>query len=178
MSRIFCAIILIVVLSFISPAQKSKEQVTDKPDFTGVWEIENKDSNPVKNHTLIINQLGDELNLAESYEIKGKIITNKTTLYLDQRGERNLRLVPGADVAIEVKSKTSWKKDKLITKSTFSSPVMIGAGRYMAVYNETQTYSLSKDGNSLTVETLFFRENPLSDRPSISAGKKVYRRKN
>jgi hypothetical protein len=167
MNRLYFSITLIGILSFAAFAQNSKEQIADRPAFAGAWEIKNKESNPLKNQMLVINQSGDELSLIESFEYKGKLVSNQTTLYADKRGEQNLLLVPGADSAIEVKSKTSWKKGKLVRVSTFNE----GTTR------ETQTYSLSEDGNSLTVETTGLSENPLDDRPKIYSGKRVYQRK-
>jgi hypothetical protein len=177
MNRLYFAITLIGILSFAAFARNSKEQTADRPNFTGMWEIENKESNPLKNQTLVINQTGDELSLTESFEYKGKLISNQTTLYADKRGEQNLLLISGADSAIEVKSKTYWKKGKLVRVSTFNTHFITGASRYVETTRETQTYSLSMDGNSLTVETSGLSENPLGGSPKIYSGKRVYQRK-
>ena len=177
MNRLYVAITLIGILGCVSFAQDNKGQSTGKPDFNGTWEIEDKKSNPLRNQTLIIYQVGDELALTESFEYKGKLIANKTRLYADGRGEQNLLLVTGADSEIEVKSTTSWKKDKLVRKSTFTTHFMVGGNSYTELNRQTQTYSLSKDGNSLVVETSGLSENPLSSSPKIYSGKRVYQRK-
>jgi hypothetical protein len=177
MNRLYVAITLIGILGCVSFAQDGKEQPPGKPDFNGTWEIEDKKSNPLKYQTLIIYQAGDELTLTESFEYKGKLISNKTRLYADGRGEQNLLFITGADFAIEVKSTTSWKKAKLIRKSTSTAPFMVGGNSYTEFDRQTQTYSLSKDGNSLVVETSGISENPLSSSPKIYSGKRVYQRK-
>ena len=177
MNRLYVAIALIGILGCVSFAQDSKGQTPGKPDFNGTWEIEDKKSNPLKNQTLIINQAGDELTLTESFESRGKLISNKTRLYADGRGEQNPLLIVGADSEIEVKSTTSWKKDKLVRKSTFTTHFMVGGDSYAEFNRQTQTYSLSQDGNSLVVETSGRSENPLGSSPKIYSGKRVYRRK-
>jgi hypothetical protein len=177
MNKLYVAITLIGILGSVSFAQDSKEQPPGKPDFNGMWEIEDKKSNPLKNQTLIIYQAGGELTLTESFEYKGKLVSNKTRLYADGRGEQNLLLVIGADSEVEVKSTTSWKKDKLIRKSTFTTHLMVEGNSYTELNRQTQTYKLSKDGNSLVVETSGLSENPLSNSPKIYSGKRVYQRK-
>jgi hypothetical protein len=175
MNRIYSTIALIGILGFVSFAQKNNGPIADKPNFAGTWEIADEKGYPFKNRTLIITQTVEELTLVESLEFEKKVISNKTILYPDKRGERNLFLAPGADDEIEVSSTTLWKKDKLVRRSTADTPFFGSTGRFIVVIRETQTYSLSKDGNSLTIHLIHSRETPSGN---ISSGKRVFRRKN
>ena len=178
MNKLYFAITLIGILSFVSFAQKSKVQMTDKPDFTGTWENENKKSFSFENRMLIITHVNEELNISESFEYKKKPISNNLILYSDGRGERNFIFVPGVDSKVEIKSKTSWKKNKLIRKFSFTLSVPGNTERNLYDHETTEKYSLSKDGNSLIVESLTYIKTPPSNEMITHPEKTIYRRKN
>lgn len=175
MNKMLFATTIIWFLGFVSFAQESKSQNEVKPNFTGTWELENKKVSG--NRILVITHTGDELTITDTIQYNGKPVINKTTLYSDKRGERNVFTTLGADFETEIKSTTYWKKDKLVRNSTFTSPAISATNRYTVSHKETQTYSLSSDGNLLTINLQAFSESPLSDRPRIDFFKNVYRRK-
>ena len=146
--------------------------------MTGDWQFESPKSYAFKNVRLVITQTNDRIDLADSLEFEGRLITNKTVLYPDGRGESNLARFPGDASQIEVRSKTAWKNGKLVRRSTFNTPFQIGSSQYLARHTETLTYTLSDDKKFLTVETRATRE-PLNGtfQPVNSYGKRTYRRK-
>jgi hypothetical protein len=176
-TQLYFAITLVAFLSAVSVAQ-NKESAVRKPDLTGTWLIEKPTVSAKKNHVLVITQTGDEIVLHESLEYNGKPVSNRTILYADRRGERNPLLALNAEVETEVQSHTQWKKDKLIRECMFNSSFMIGPNSYSELTKQTERYSLSKDGNLLTVETTFQSESPFAGgRPKFGSGKRIHRRK-
>ncbi len=175
MKRIYLAVVIVGICSFASFGQK----VSEIPNLAGTWEAKDDNSSMFKSRKLIITQTGDELILNDSLEFEKKIIANTIKLYADKRGERNLFLFPATESAVEIKSKTVWKKGKLVRTMTSDTPVSRGTDiRYIAAITETQTYSLSEDEKILTVTTAGLRQQPQSDTPSPFSTKKVYRRAN
>jgi len=167
---------LAVVIGLLAHAAHGQSPATT-PDLTGTWEYVTA-SSPFKDRVLTITQTADELNLVESYTFENIEYTHRSTLYTDGRGEVNRKQFPDGEPPSEVTSKTVWKKGTLFVTLRYAS-MMQGRGmRFKVTVDEEQTWSLSKDGETLTVNIKSVRDAPAIAPIAIpTTGKSSYRRK-
>ncbi len=99
-----------------------------------------KDRGPVP---MVIEQHGNEIRIKNGFMVEG--------LICDGKQRENETQIPNSDVKLKEKTKATWKKNKLVVeKISFSPPVQ---GQQMQTLTK-RTYSLSKDGKTLTLETV------------------------
>jgi hypothetical protein len=148
-----------------------------EPDLSGTW-VPQARTSLRRNWTLEIEQSGARFTMIDRFEFEKEGFANTTVLYSDGRGENNSMEVPGDDKPLAVSSITEWKKGKLVRRSKYEAAMMLGPETRVVQHTRTETYSLSKDGSSLIVESVSRPEIPFSNIPHTSYGKVVYRRKN
>ena len=156
--RILLVIVFIELSILTVNAQKAQINVHEMADLAGTWALNPRESssggNPAKdfkNYILTISVASEEIRMKKSYDFRGQHIEYELVLYADKRGETN-RFPNLAENKIEKrKSKTQWKKGKLVSRFTYD----IGIGRFTA--DVTEEYRLSKAGDKLFVDT--FQEN-------------------
>ena len=176
--NLFRLVVVIGLFTLTVSAQKPPDKTVTKPDFTGTWEYVERDS-PFKDRVLVITHTGDEISMVESYVFKNDSYTQKATLYTDNRGETNVRHMPGGGPLSEITSNTSWKKNKLFRKLRYAYMMENRGMRYKVTVDEEQTWSLSEDGDTLTVNIKSGRDAPAIAPIAIpTTGKGTYRRKN
>lgn len=176
MRLILLVVTILALCTCAAVAQAQIGQAVERPNFSGTWEFVGSGSN-LKDRVLVITHSGDEIVIEDRFVFEKKTYSNKTTLYADKRGESNLIRIPGGDAPTEIKSRTAWEKNKLVRRSQFDGMMELRGQRYRQAINEDQTYSLSEDGNTLTVRANARRETPFSTTPLISSGKSTFRRK-
>lgn len=149
--------ILFVIASCVSSSQA---QVKSKPDFSGVWKVDHNKSTmgeigkrdaPIR---IVYND--PELRITRTFERDGHAVEREFIYYTDGRGETNMATIlltsqPGSlkpeDIDKEtVKSRTTWQRDKLVTRSIMHS--MMGA--HILEYDIVDEWKISSDGRTLT----------------------------
>jgi hypothetical protein len=144
---ILLAIAVFAVNGFSQAAPPAPKQ----PDFSGKWQLED---DPGSQRVLEISHTSDRLVVTESFQHRKTPYSNKIELYTDRRGERNLKWIPGLEGPTEVRSETFWKKDKLVRRSRYSLEAKDSRRESVATISETDEYSLSKDGRTLTIKSI------------------------
>jgi hypothetical protein len=177
MKRISVFMIMVGLFSWVAAAQTITGKAADRPNFAGTWERVDS-SSTLRNRTLVITQSEGEIVIEDSFEFAKEPYTNKITLYTDKRGESNRIWIPGGDAPIEIRSRTAWEKNKLVRSAQYESMIAILGRQSRQIIQEDQTYSLSEDGNTLTVRITPRRETPFAINPLFTTGKSLYRRKN
>ena len=129
-----------------------------KPDLSGTWEFDAARSNIVKSNKSAPEQIkithhDPELTIHRKVSIDGVQEERDLTYYTDGRGETNpttawVTTNPGSESwrPHETKSKTSWSKNKVVTRS-LSQTLGSGAVFEFEIVDEWQ---LSSDGKTLT----------------------------
>jgi len=174
MKKVFLLIAVIGLLVLGVSAQKSDDRPTAMPDLSGTWE-QVKPVNPkISSRTLTITHNGDEIVIQDDLVYEKKNISNRYTLYADDRGEDNKMMFPNGDAPEKVRSKTKWNKGKLVRNTRMDN----FASGFQVIHTERVSYSLSPDGNELTVETFATRQfSATNGPPNVSSFKWTYRRK-
>lgn len=119
--------------------------------LSGKWRL--KDEAGVRIDLEILNS-GDQITIIESLEYRNRPFVNRSTLYTDRRGEKNLKWIPGLPVPAEVKSETFWQKNKLVRKSSYSLASIDPQREGLTTVSERDEYSLSKDGQTLVLKSV------------------------
>ena len=172
----FRLVVVIGLLAFAVSAQKPADPAA-KPNLAGTWEYAGRDS-PFKDRVLVITETDDEMNMVESYVFKNDPYTHNTTYYTDNRGEVNLKQFPGGGPPSQMISNTRWKKGKLSQLLRYAYIMESRGMRYKVTVDEEQIWSLSEDGETLTVNVRSKRDAPaIAPIPIPTTGKSVYRRK-
>lgn len=153
---IFTIVLLLSVSCLLAQDKINRE----KPDFSGTWALDKKAStNYVKHledYTLKISASGKKIQISRNYKSNGEPVNFTLTLFPDQTGEKNL--IPfGTDKTEEIRSETYWKNDWLYRNFTFYA-----AYDRNNIFQTTERYKLSKDGEKLTIYSQSHRYIQLS----------------
>lgn len=160
----------------LSALAASGQNPAATPDLSGTWEYAT--DSPFKDRVLVITQTADELNLVENYIFENARYTHRSTLFTDGRGEVNRKQFPDGEPPSDGKSKTVWKKGKLFVRLTYAHMMQSRGIRYTVTVDEEQTWSLSKDGETLTINIRSKRDAPAIASVAIpTTGRSIYRRK-
>lgn len=158
-----------IIMLFVVPcsAQDKKDSNQPKPDFTGTWELDpsrstnSEGSRGKRSVRLMISHKEPELKIMRRANNNGKEFNNDSVFYTDNRGESNIAIFQGA-LGItggsegpaeneELKSKTKWDGNKLVSRST----VRFVVSGYSVFLNVTEKRELSADGKTLTITITF-----------------------
>jgi hypothetical protein len=152
-------LLLLVAFACAAPcgAQEEKKKPDARPDFSGTWAREAKESNTGKERpTLVISHREPEVRIRHT-PAPDDGEAGEAVYYSDGRGESNhgpWYTEEGAKRRDEIKSKTTWKGTTLVTRAEIKRLVR-GAAEYLII---TDKWTLSKDGKSLTlIRTLWTR---------------------
>jgi hypothetical protein len=121
------------------------------PDFTGTWKVDRNLSSPrvvrdLEDLTLVVSQISLQLHVKRVIkEKKHKERVSEVTYYTDGRGEV-ISFLFGNE---KVKSKTNWVDGTLVSRYRVSG--FINSDVYYRDY--TETWTLSDDGKTLTINT-------------------------
>jgi hypothetical protein len=146
---------LILASLILTTAVALSAQVSLPNAFAGSWKSAEKD--PQTRRTMVISVSGNVLHVKEDFLSYKRPISNEATLFLDKTGEKNLLNVPGGDAPFEVHSVSSLKKDKLLRKAEYSVLLRDSTYNVITSVRITEEYSLSKDGNTLTLKSISTR---------------------
>jgi hypothetical protein len=160
---------VLLVILFVVPcsAHDKKDSSQPKPDFTGTWELDpSRSSNSSGTRTkgsvtLTISHKEPELRIMRRARNDGKAFNNDSVFYTDNRGESNIAIFQGAlglsarsegsAENQELKSKTKWDGNKLVSRSAISYSV----SGYNLLLNVTEKRELAADGKTLTITINF-----------------------
>jgi len=123
---------------------------TSLPDLSGTWILVNRESDygkEYKKYLLAISIDGNEVTIRKMYEFGGRENDYTNIIYADKRGELNYKPRTGPDAASKIKSRTFWRKDRLVRTFVYNS----GIGQIDISVREE--YRLSKDRSRLIFET-------------------------
>lgn len=149
---------------------------TATSDLSGTWEFVERNS-PFKDRLMVITQAGDELSIVETYLFENDPYTQTATFYTDGRGEVYVKQLPGGQ-ASQTTAKTIWKKGKLFRTLRYAYMMDNRGMRYKVTVDEEQTWSFSKDGETLTIDIRSKRDAPaIAPIPVPTTSKAAYRRK-
>jgi hypothetical protein len=146
-------LIIVAVNSLTTVGQEPAKTPPPKPDFSGKWQLVDKESDRTGIFRMVITIKDDLLTIYPAY-IRPTINDyhfETLGLKLDKSGETN-RIMNMDGTFQEVKSVTKLNGDKLVRK--FQSITVIpwvSGGKSRIYYDNTEIYSLSKDGNRLTI---------------------------
>ena len=136
------ATLLLLVFGFVIFAQG------DKPDFSGTWNLDKSQSEMgggpgggprMMSPSMTIEHKDPQLIIKRKFDFQGEERTQEMKYTTDGKPNTN----PGFR-GNTVKSKTHWDGDKLVTEATRETP--------QGTMETKETYSLSSDGKTLTVE--------------------------
>ena len=146
--------------------QENKGQA--KPDLNGTWKLDSTKSNAVDigkpDEPIRIVYSDPELRITRIFVVTGQSVErdfvyltngkgemNPGTLFIsvDPRGKRPTELQKD-----QVKSKTKWQGDKIVTRSSVESRVG-GVGGLRIQYLVVDEWKISPDGKTLTQTTKF-----------------------
>lgn len=152
---------------------------TVEPDFSGTWEFDAGRSNVGKStkrspEQIKITHHDPELIIRRKVRINGVSEERDLTYYTDGRGERNpatfwVTTNPNSDSfrPSETTSKTTWRKDRIVTRSFSRSYV---AGTAIVEFEVIDELRLSSDGKTLTRSTRTVPKRDLSPNPPVVVG--------
>jgi len=172
---------IMFLFAFGLPLTAQKNEVPRAtPGFAGFWEAaDSRPKGPLRNR-LVITQTENTLEVKAAIELFEIDRSASLVLYTDGRGKKNQ--VKAAAGTMTISSTSKWKKDKIVRKMEFvySQPVsLLGDTRPITV-RETETYSLSKDGDQLTIENVSVNVSPVTQiarpDPQPKIIKRVFRR--
>ncbi|MBD0327179.1 MAG: hypothetical protein ICV68_12155 [Pyrinomonadaceae bacterium] len=184
LKAISCAFFCLLLCAGLSTAQSGEVESgkqKSKPDFSGTWMLDEEQAKQNKRKsgatldkvTLVISQREPEIKMSRKIVSGGRERTRETVYYSDERGETNY----GTTISTkpnpkdeEIKSKTKWKDDKLVTSATVRTAVR---GTFFN-WEIVEEWKLSPDGKTLT-QTTTIKPDPLgSDRIVGSPGRVIY----
>lgn len=202
MTKLLLVILLSGLVSFSTPAQNGNNKNSSvEPNLSGTWLLDEKQSRlsydddvdsqlkqGYDDYVLEIAQKEAEIKSTKSFTFRGKEFSYATTLFTDKRGEQNrdsyLRSRGAEDdqsvivwlEEADFKSETFWKKGKLIRNASFKGDRGVPSFRTEKNHLVKETYILSEDGKTLTVQI----ELQIMDSPrniASYASKLIFRKK-
>ena len=139
-----------ILLSAMITLSVAGQEMAGKGLLSGVW-VPEKPKNSPKNYKLTITHDSDLVTIFEEFEFEKQGIENQLKLFPNGRGERNLVTFGGADAPSEIASKTRWKEGKLIRNYVHCYTTIIRTDSVSICSESVETYSISTDGQELTV---------------------------
>ena len=132
-----------------------------KTDFSGTWALDKAKSDPIRmgrggpgggggqaptiDITLVITQTDNQLNVTRKVNFNGQDRSTEQKFSLDGSENTNPAMMGRG----ELKSKSKWKKDKLVTEGTQQVTTPNGDFEIGVI----EELSLSEDGKVLTIKT-------------------------
>lgn len=148
---------LFIFILFIALSANVFFQQKQKPDLSGVWIIDKKNSDtsetfPDDSLSMIIEHNGPQLKFIREIKVSGKIRRNEKIFYTDKRNKTEEFIENSDGETVKTKTKTYWNKDNLIIKTAV---IRKGKKKNLGVTRTrqdiTEKYSLSENKNILTL---------------------------
>jgi hypothetical protein len=158
--------IVAIVVSLLSCVSGTATPMQTRPNFTGTWKIDRalSDAPALKDLddlTYVISYTAPQMHVVRVIKEKKQAErTSELVYYTDGRGE-NISFLFGHD---KWKSKTTWVEGTLVSKFPTDSR------------NYKETWSVSVDGNTLTVVTEITGNSFNRDRVRFESYRKVFTR--
>ena len=154
MKTILLCVCLLACAAVVAARDDKKKESKPHPDLSGTWTLDKSKSDlgpfcdrPIAkaDATLVVLHHDPELKLTRTLSLNGQQDVREFTYYTDERGETNPAVIGTGDV----KSKTKWDGDKVLTRAkvTRASP------RGNFEIDMTEKWQLSSDGQTLTQTT-------------------------
>ncbi|HXT63291.1 MAG TPA: hypothetical protein VN696_09670 [Pyrinomonadaceae bacterium] len=154
-------LLLICLVGCVAVCFGQSNKTPVRPDFTGTWELDAARSNVAKSkksspERIKITHHDPELTIRRKVSIDGVAEERDLIYYTDGRGETNpttawVTTNPGSESyrPRDTKSKTTWNKTKVVTRSVSQSFASGGVFEFEIV----DEWRISSDGKSLTKTT-------------------------
>ncbi|MDT5155811.1 MAG: hypothetical protein QOC99_3107 [Acidobacteriota bacterium] len=154
MKSILACVLLTACLAGVCAARddKKKDAAKSHPDLSGTWTLDKSKSDfgpfserPIAkaDATLVISEHDPELKITRTLSLNGQQESKEFTYYADERGETNPASIGGG---IDVKSKTKWEGDKLVSHAKVTRKGQRGDFDI----DTTEKWQVSSDGKTLT----------------------------
>jgi hypothetical protein len=152
--------LLTLCLSAVAAAgDEIQKEGKSRPDFSGTWRIDRSKSDfggfsdrPLAraDSTLVVEHKDPELKIRRTLSLNGQEEVKEFAYYTDERGEANQATLGVG----EVKSKTRWDGDKVVSEAQIKRRGQGGAYELKV----TQKWQVSSDGKTLTNTTTIGNE--------------------
>jgi hypothetical protein len=165
------SLLVLCLLASAAAGDDKKKEGKARPDFSGTWQLDRAKSDfgewsdkPLSkaDSTLAVEHRDPELKIKRTLSLNGQQEVREFTYYTDERGETN----PATIGAGEVKSKTKWDGDKVVSQAHMTQK---GQGGTYEL-DVTQKWQVSSDGKTLTYTTT------IGNQMGVQQVKLVYRR--
>ena len=163
------SIFLTFLLFAAAPLFGFGQQTEADRTLSGTW-VPLKQNKVMPNYKLTITHDVDVVLIAQEFDFEKQVVSNRLKLFIDGRGERNLVNFAGADAPVEITSKTTWKKGKLVRRYAHCYNTVIGAEHVQICNDHVETYSVSPDGQNLTLY------NGMRNGSKLSSGERKFRK--
>ena len=178
-------VLLSIVLFHDAVSAQNSTNVSDRPNFSGRWKYIPEKSDPFPDQWLEITHDGIKLTIIPKFPTADPNFEFKVILISDGSGEQNeipFEQSSGKITKLLIESRSRWK-GRTIVRSFESKSSYVPSGRTVQEFrDETETYSLSKDGNTLTIESIStlrrssVSQSPRSSEPSRNIRKRSFRK--
>ena len=132
---------------------QTAEGAPPEVNLSGIWVLDAPKWSGGDKMVLEIEQDGDLVKIVETHTYKKKDYVNRATIYTDGRGESNLLWIREISRPSEVRSVSQWRNGKLIRRSSYSVDITDGRRQSVSNHSKFEEFKLSKDGETLTVNT-------------------------
>ena len=172
------ATLLLICLTASAAVCLGQSNKPSKPDLSGTWEFNAAHSTGVKSkknsaERIKITHHDPELTIRRKISVNGVQEERDLTYYTDGRGETNpttawVTTSPGSESARppETKSKTTWSKNKVVTRSVSQTFGSAGVFEFEIV----DEWRLSSDGKTLTKTSKTIPRRDLTGKPAFVVG--------
>jgi hypothetical protein len=181
-------LLLICLAAWVAVCFGQSNKTRTQPDFSGIWEFDASHSNVAKSKNtpperIKITHHDPELTIRRKISINGVQEERDLTYYTDGRGETNpttarVTTNPGSESyrPAETKSKTTWSKNKVVTRSVSQT---FGSGAVFE-FEIVDEWRLSSDGKTLTKTSKTIPNRNLTGNAAVVIGngadfKEVYK---
>lgn len=164
----FGIILISLVLALVGSGQTKKNSTFQPSDFAGTWVFDDSKGSSTRMTTnnctnLVLTISVDDSKLTISR--KDNCESYQTIIYTDSRGEKNSVPIPRNsytnDPSIEITSKTTIKKNKIVRYYRQSIPIHSqNAATGYSNIETTEEYILSRDSQTLTVKRTTLSQIP------------------
>ena len=164
-------LLALCLFAFAAAGDDKKKGGKPHPDFSGTWQLDRAKSDfgewsdrPLSkaDSTLVVEHRDPELKIRRTLSLNGQEEVKEFAYYTDERGETNQATLGVG----EVKSKTKWDGDKVVSEAQIKRRGQGGAYEL----NVMQKWQVSSDGKTLTNTT------SISNEMGAQQIKLVYRR--
>lgn len=185
-------LILLFLLIFAGNLVAQEKQTQSSPSsFDGTWMLNRKNSSnlpsafPKQDCFWNVRSTSDSLTIdMDVYYFTAhsrlSLVLDKVTLILQPNSDSEANRLTFGKTAVVIRSKTKLSKDKLTREYTTRTPLLPNSKETELIEDISEKYTLSKDGNRLTFESISQHSNipSLPSPHTVLPVKLVFDRKN